>query len=114
MEAAEDSFSFVSCLDGRNAPTRPFTIHHGIGGAFAIRKGDWKLILSTSGGGGWGGLPGQQQIRTPSKVVQLYNLADDIGQTHNLAAKHPDRVKAMQALLAKIRKDGRTRQPQKR
>ena len=108
VEAAEDSFSFVSCLDGRNAPTRPFTIHHGIGGAFAIRKGDWKLILSTSGGGGWGGLPGQQQIRTPSKVVQLYNLADDIGETKNLEEAHPEVVRELVDDLATAMRNGRT------
>ena len=28
-------------------------------------------------------------------TAELYNLADDIGETKNLAAAHPDRVKAL-------------------
>ena len=38
--------------------------------------------------------------------VELYNLKDDIGQKHNLAEEHPDKVTELQALLAKIRKQG--------
>ena len=106
--AAEDSFSFVSCLDGGTAVTRPFTVHHGIGGAFAIRKGDWKLILSKSGGGGWGELPGQEKISTPAKVVQLYNLAADPGETKNLESDAPERVLELVNDLAVAMRQGRT------
>ena len=38
----------------------------------------------------------------------LYNLADDPGETTNLANAKPARVKAMQAKLASIRKVGQT------
>jgi len=45
-----------------------------------IREGDWKLV--------W---------RTPlPEVVELYNLAQDPSETHNLAAEHPDAVAALQ------------------
>ncbi|RME90514.1 MAG: hypothetical protein D6766_13170, partial [Verrucomicrobia bacterium] len=40
----------------------------------AARKGDWKLYIGGDG------------------EVGLYNLADDIGETQNLAAEHPDKV----------------------
>jgi arylsulfatase A-like enzyme len=42
------------------------------GEAFAVREGNWK----------W--------IRTYSNPPELYNLADDIGESHNVAQSHPD------------------------
>lgn len=47
----------------------------------AIRAGDWKLVSSAKPDGEW----------------ELYNLATDRGETTNLAAAHPDRVKKMAA-----------------
>jgi arylsulfatase A len=35
--------------------------------------------------------------------VKLYDLKTDIGQRKNVAAEHPERVKAMQVALAKVR-----------
>ena len=40
---------------------------------------------------------------------QLYDLSKDAGETQNLAAQHPERVKNMEAWLQKIRQDGRSR-----
>jgi hypothetical protein len=40
--------------------------------------------------------------------VELYNLKDDIGQRHNLAAGHPEKVTELQALLKKIRDQGQS------
>jgi arylsulfatase A-like enzyme len=109
-DAAEDSFSFYPCLNGEAEPTRPFTIHHSISGKFAIRKGPWKLILTTTGGGGsgWGILPGQAQIETPSKFVQLYDLGTDPGETRNLEDSNPDKVNELVNDLANALADGRT------
>ena len=104
--AAEDSFSFASCLRGSQNPTRPFTIHHSISGAFAIRKGDWKLIMNKGAGGGWG-LPGET-TKTTAKLVQLYNLKDDPGETKNLEESRPEVVDEMVNDLAKALHDGRT------
>lgn len=107
-EAAEDSFSFYPQLKGEAGPERPFTIHHDIGGRFAIRKGPWKLILSAKGGGGWGGVPGTPPINTPAKVVQLYNLEEDPGETKNLEETHPDKIEELVDDLATAFQDGRT------
>ena len=41
----------------------------------AIRKGDWKLI---------------EQFDTGS--VELYNIADDIGEQNDLATDHPEKA----------------------
>jgi hypothetical protein len=40
--------------------------------------------------------------------VQLYNLADDPGESNNLQAKHPDRVLKMKEMLGQIINDGRS------
>ncbi|MCX6910557.1 MAG: hypothetical protein NTY01_21285 [Verrucomicrobia bacterium] len=40
---------------------------------------------------------------------QLYNLADDPAETKNLWTEKPDVVKRLTALLAKARKNNRTR-----
>ena len=104
--AAEDSFSFYPCLKGKKVQTRPFTIHHSISGKFAIRKGDWKLIMTRGAGGGWG-LPGNN-IKTTAKLVQLYNLKDDPGETKNLEDEHPKIVDELVNDLAGALHNGRT------
>ena len=75
----------------------------------ALRSGDWKYIQPLANSvpdwlankGIEGGL---------SNVVQLYNLKDDVKETTNVADKYPEQVKALQALLSKI-KGGYTRVP---
>ncbi len=68
----------------------------------ALRQGDWKYISTISGNNPeaakkLGAKPGA------ATVGQLFNLADDLGETHNLAAEFPERVQQMAALLSKIR-----------
>ena len=101
--AAEDSFSFLPCLKGKQDAIRPFTIHHSISGMFAIRKGDWKLILGKGAGGGW-----DKGGKTTAKLVQLYNLKEDLAETTNLEEAHPEVVKELIDELAKAFRDGRT------
>lgn len=106
--AAEDSFSFFPAIKGDTAPSRPFTIHHSIGGEFAIRKGPWKLLLTNKVRGNWGGLPGQGGSDTPVKVVQLYHLGDDPGETKNLEGSRPEKIEELVDDLAKALANGRT------
>jgi hypothetical protein len=95
----------------------------------AIRKGQWKLIPAAAGagraGGGAGrtGAPARAAAATgpasrpagggygsgPGPIPQLYNLAEDIGETKNVAAAHPEIVKELTELLAKARTDDHTR-----
>ncbi|MGB7324740.1 MAG: sulfatase-like hydrolase/transferase, partial [Rubripirellula sp.] len=107
-DAAEDSFSFSRCFEDNDCTTRPFTIHHSISGMFAIRKGDWKLILSTDGGGGWGDLPWETEITTTSQEVQLFNLKNDPGETKNLDDINPAKVDELINDLATALHNGRT------
>jgi hypothetical protein len=72
--------------------------------ALAVRKGPWKLIPARRAGPGVGrGNPATQE------AAQLYNLTDDLGETKNVAAQHPDVVKELTALLQQAREKPRTR-----
>jgi arylsulfatase A-like enzyme len=88
-------------LKGEDKPIRENAVSASIGGTPALRSGTWKYIPAP-GSGGWG--KGGDQ----SQPVQLYNLADDIGETKNLASAMPDKVAGMKALLEKLIADGRS------
>ncbi|MBL7141143.1 MAG: sulfatase, partial [Planctomycetes bacterium] len=67
----------------------PLAKAHFLGGRStgAIRQGDWKLIEFFDTG-----------------EVELYNLADDIGESNNLAGAKTDKVKELRQALAAWRK----------
>lgn len=50
--------------------------------SLAVRIGDWKLLSNPDG-----------------RLEELYNLANDPGETNNLASAQPKQVKAMKAAL---------------
>jgi arylsulfatase A len=104
-DAAEDSFSMLQAMRGHSSaqPIREATVHHSISGMFAIRQGDWKLILGR-GSGGW-----TSKGSPDDPPVQLYNLADDPGETTNLQAEHPEIVERLSALLDSYKANGRSR-----
>lgn len=85
-----DGISFVPLLRGTGtlAP-RPLFWHfphytnQGSRPAGAMRDGDWKLVEHYENG-----------------QLELYHLADDPGEQHDLASVHPERAKEMQARLA--------------
>ena len=90
--AAEDSVNIVPALleAELSTPVRRDLIHHSATGVFSIRRAEWKLILGTQGSGGWpppsGGPP------EPDVPGQLYNLANDPWEQHNLWDEQPDMV----------------------
>jgi arylsulfatase A-like enzyme len=53
----------------------------------AVRQDQWKLIKTSSG------------------TLELYNLAEDIGETANLASDHPDKLMELMPLLTSMRTD---------
>jgi arylsulfatase A-like enzyme len=99
-DAGEDSFSLLPLLKGGDQPVRDNAVNCSANGVPALRLGSWKLILA-AGSGGSAKVAG-------THPVQLYNLADDIGETKNLAAEQPGRVAAMSALLETLIRDGRS------
>jgi arylsulfatase A-like enzyme len=100
-DAGEDSISLMPLLEGGDQPVRTTAVSTSIGGTPAVRSGSWKY-LPAPGSGGWG------KGGDPSQPVQLYNLADDLGETTNLAAAMPEKVAGMKALLEKLITDGRS------
>jgi len=105
----EDSYSLMPLLKGQatHAPLREATVHHSINGSFAIRQGDWKLIMCP-GSGGWSDpRPNSDGIDQLSEV-QLYNLAEDIAETNNLQAAYPGKVQQLKNLLTRYIVRGRS------
>lgn len=99
--AGEDSVSMLPALLGQHTgPLREAIVHHSIQGRFAIRQGNWKLCLCPgSGGSSKGG---------GNEPVQLYDMSMDQAERNNLAAKHPEIVARLTALLEKHIADGRS------
>lgn len=58
-------------------------------GNHALREGDWKIVSSGDDGDAW----------------ELYNLSTDRAESNNLAAKEPERVKAMTERWEKLEKE---------
>lgn len=71
-------------------------------GKAAVRMGDWKLLLNASGSDAAEGPDGGAES---SGSVELYNLAEDAGETKNLAASQPEKVREMRARLNAFFKD---------
>jgi arylsulfatase A-like enzyme len=69
----------------------------------ALRMGDWKLIRFDEAAAGAGRPKNRKNVT--SGTLELYNLANDSGETTNLAEREPERVALMRAKLAEYLKD---------
>ena len=106
--AGEDSVSILPALAGQaDKPLREAVVHHSINGSFAIRQGKWKLILSSSSAG-WSDPRPNTPAAKALPPVQLYDLAQDVGEKANIQAEHPEVVARLTALLEKYVADGRS------
>jgi len=105
-DGGPDSFNILPALLGekRDKPCRDHLVEHG--NTLAIRKGTWKLIPGRPAGEN---NKGKAKNKGPGPETQLYNLAEDIGETKNLAGEHPEVVKELSELLAQVREKGRSR-----
>ncbi|WP_397381234.1 arylsulfatase [Prosthecobacter sp.] len=68
--------------------SRDFLFWHHSGNR-ALREGDWKIVSAADNGNAW----------------ELYNLTTDRAESNNLAAKEPERVKAMAERWEKLDKE---------
>ena len=108
-DACLDSLNVLDALLGNDdAQGRDHLVQqdNGSRGNFGLRVGDWKLQRHDSGQSRNTKLRLQSQ-KTPR--FTLYNLADDPGETRNVASEHPDVAKQMQEQLEQLIAAGRTR-----
>jgi len=84
-----DGESFVSVLEGQDAPIRDFIVwhfphYHGSTWApgSAIRAGNWKLIEFYE-----------------EEAVELYDLSDDVSETRDLSAAMPAKTEELRGML---------------
>ena len=100
-EDAPDSFPLLDTWLGKSDKGREYMLEEAF--TLAVRDGDWKYIAP-------------QENETPdwlknkavetglSNQIQLYNLAQDPGEQHNVAAEHPEIVKKLQEKLNNIKR----------
>ena len=86
-----DGISLVPALRGERDAGREFLYREfpGYGGQQSIRVGDWKAI--------------RQGMNRGNLEVELYNLAEDVGERRDVAAKYPQRVAEMAAMMGRNR-----------
>jgi len=88
-----DGESLVSVLSGTNSdPERAifwhYPVYHHDKPASVIRKGNWKLIHHLH-----------------NNSYQLFNLAEDIGESTNLTSTHPEKTEELTKLLDQWQED---------
>jgi arylsulfatase A len=105
--AGEDSFSILPALLGRAGRSRPPVATLSSRRLVALRDGDWKLIPALGSGGF--SPPNKQNPAPGGPVGQLYNLARDPGEQHNLWQQEPEIVARLSARLKQYQDDGRSR-----
>lgn len=100
-----DGTSFVPLLKGEQIVREKPLFWHYFGGMgnrqVALRDGDWKIVARWDGPmnmpSGGSLRPGVVPKLKASKLDQfeLYNIAEDIGEKHDLANKHPERLQTL-------------------
>lgn len=108
-DQAEDSHNLGPLLAKEGVKVRDVHIHNTRENSYAIREGNWLLLDGKDGYMSGRNARWENKHKYPaddSGPTELYDLSKDPGQRVNLAEKHPERVARMQALLAKIRKQG--------
>ena len=107
-----DVWPIISGKAGATNPHSAYWFYYEVNELQAVVTGDgrWKLQLPhtyhTLGGkpGGHGGLPAPYEDRK-IKTAELYDLKDDISETTDVAALHPEIVKRLEAEAEKARRE---------
>ncbi len=127
-DQASDSFSFLSLLKSPEGEATRTTCITESNYAYAIRQGEWKLVMSPTSGAhekwqidpvvndAWraalaryGRKPASYQDLESVEFVQLYNLHKDPAETTDVAEQHPGKVAELFKLFAEQVENGRTR-----
>ncbi len=80
-----DGVNLLPYLTGVKSGRPHETLYWRFGDQWAVRHGDWKLVVGAGGG----------------KEPELHNLADDLSEAKDLAADQPEKVKELKALWDK-------------
>jgi arylsulfatase A-like enzyme len=114
-DAAVDSFDMLPVMTGKQDPAKPVRPHlltQSFRGEFQIRKGKWKYLDHQGSGGNnyeRGALKKYKIKETaPEAPGQLYNLAVDPQETINLYFKKTEVRRELQALLQRLKQEGRS------
>jgi len=80
-----DGLSVLPVLRGEKAPEHEYLYweFHEQGGKRAVRMGDWKAV----------------RLLAKNGKTELYDLRDDLGETRDVAAAHPDIVARLEAVM---------------
>lgn len=88
IPTSTDGISLAPTLLGHKQQPRPFLYREftGYGGQQTIRVGDWKAV--------------RQNLLKGKTEIELYNIAEDIGERKNVADQHPKVVERLAKLMA--------------
>ena len=110
---APDSYNVLEAFTGQRAraatPLRPDMILQSASGVYAIRSGPWKWVEGIAATA-----PGKKKKAADGPKgeqykPQLFHLADDPGETRDVAAQHPEVVQRLSALLREQRERAHSR-----
>jgi arylsulfatase A-like enzyme len=90
-----DGVNLLPYLTGEVKTAPHDVLYWRIGPQMAIRRGDWKLVRYTPAAD-----PGFTEAKIAGSALtppRLYNLADDIGESRDVAGEHPQLVRELQA-----------------
>jgi arylsulfatase A len=102
---APDSFDMLDVLLGKSDKGREWIVEHGA--AFSLVRDGWKYI-EPSNRAPYSKFTNTEMGTDPNP--QLYHLDSDLGETGNLAARHPEKVQELSNLLQQIKENGKTRE----
>ncbi|MBT5816584.1 MAG: arylsulfatase [Opitutales bacterium] len=102
-DAGEDSISFLSTIFGENdEPHRGHVVSHSVGGEFAYMEGSWKVVYKNA-------VANRNQSRGKSRIVELYNLEEDIAEANNLSENESEIAERLGESLKRIVARGTSR-----
>jgi arylsulfatase A-like enzyme len=89
-----DGVNLLPFLTGSTNGEPHDALYWRLGGMMAVRRGDWKLVKTREGPL----VDVDPSVLSDFSDADLYNLAEDIGETRNRAAERPDKVKELSDL----------------
>ena len=103
-DAAEDSLSFLGSLLGKTkTPHRSHVVSHSVDGEFGYTEGHWKIVFKNE-------FENLRESRGKPRIVELYNLDEDIAETNSLIQQEPEIAERLSQSLRSVVRRGTSRQ----